>query len=100
LLRATSGTCRSRSEADFATSGALLDSWTSKINRSSSISAFSSSMITWTPFLGGQGPAGAYVASLSDAGRATLEGRLRESLLIHERMVPSCSKRGVGPVKG
>jgi len=32
--------------------------------------AFSSFDDYWTPFLGGQGPAGAYVASLSDAGRA------------------------------
>jgi SAM-dependent methyltransferase len=35
----------------------------------------------WTPFLGGQGPAGAYVASLPDADRAALEARLRRRLV-------------------
>lgn len=35
----------------------------------------------WSPFLGGQGPAGAYAASLSEAGRAALEARLRPRLL-------------------
>jgi SAM-dependent methyltransferase len=35
----------------------------------------------WQPFLGGQGPAGAYVASLSTAQRAALEPRLRRRLL-------------------
>lgn len=34
----------------------------------------------WSPFLDGQGPAGAYVAGLPDAARADLEGRLRERL--------------------
>jgi SAM-dependent methyltransferase len=34
----------------------------------------------WQPFLGGQGPAPAYVMSLSDAGRASLRERLRERL--------------------
>ena len=34
----------------------------------------------WTPFLGGQGPAGAYVASLSAAARARLCDRLRARL--------------------
>ena len=34
----------------------------------------------WTPFLGGQGPAPAYVASLSDDRRARLRERLRERL--------------------
>jgi len=35
----------------------------------------------WRPFLGGQGPAGAYVASLPEARRAALEARLRARLL-------------------
>lgn len=35
----------------------------------------------WRPFLGGQGPAGAYVASLSASRRAALEARLRARLL-------------------
>jgi SAM-dependent methyltransferase len=35
----------------------------------------------WKPFLGGQGPAGSYAASLSDADRGALETRLRERLL-------------------
>jgi hypothetical protein len=34
----------------------------------------------WAPFLGGQGPAGAYVASLSTAARARLYDRLRRRL--------------------
>ena len=36
----------------------------------------------WTPFLGGQGPAPGYVASLSEAHRADLRRRLRERLPI------------------
>ena len=35
----------------------------------------------WMPFLGGQGPAGAYVRSLSEGDRAALEGRLRRRVL-------------------
>ena len=35
----------------------------------------------WRPFLGGQGPAGAYVAGLSEPGRAALRLRLRKRLL-------------------
>jgi SAM-dependent methyltransferase len=35
----------------------------------------------WTPFLAKQGPAGAYVASLSDAEREALRARLRQRLL-------------------
>lgn len=35
----------------------------------------------WGPFLGGQGPAGAYVASLPDSRRAALAARLRVRLL-------------------
>lgn len=42
--------------------------------------AFASFDDFWQPFLGGQGPAGAYAASLSPAGRAALEARLRARL--------------------
>ncbi len=35
----------------------------------------------WLPFLGGQGPAGAYVAGLAPDARAALGDRLRERLL-------------------
>ncbi|MGH9253915.1 MAG: class I SAM-dependent methyltransferase [Vicinamibacterales bacterium] len=35
----------------------------------------------WSPFLGGQGPAGAYVAGLPEAQRALLRARLRQRLL-------------------
>lgn len=34
----------------------------------------------WSPFLGGQGPAGAYAASLPEPARAALEARLRRRL--------------------
>ncbi|MBP1778890.1 MAG: putative Methyltransferase type 11 [candidate division NC10 bacterium] len=35
----------------------------------------------WSPFLGGQGPAGAYAASLPETARVALESRLRKRLL-------------------
>jgi SAM-dependent methyltransferase len=35
----------------------------------------------WLPFLGGQGPAGAHVAGLTDAARGVLDARLRARLL-------------------
>ena len=35
----------------------------------------------WSPFLGGQGPAGAYAASLSQTARVALESRIRRRLL-------------------
>jgi SAM-dependent methyltransferase len=43
--------------------------------------SFSSFDDYWQPFLGGQGPAGAYVAMLSDAEREALRQRLRKRLL-------------------
>jgi SAM-dependent methyltransferase len=43
--------------------------------------AFSSFDDYWQPFLGGQGPAGAYAASLSNGQRASLEARLRTRLV-------------------
>jgi SAM-dependent methyltransferase len=42
---------------------------------------FSSFEDFWSPFLGGQGPAGAYVASLPEGPRRDLEQRLRRRLL-------------------
>lgn len=44
---------------------------------------FSSFDDFWSPFLEGQGPAGAYVASLTDGSRRELEQRLRRRLLGH-----------------
>ena len=35
----------------------------------------------WSPFLGGQGPAGAYAASLPEADRVALESKVRKRLL-------------------
>ena len=43
--------------------------------------AFTSFDDYWSPFLGGQGPAGACVASLPDPARAALASRLRQRLL-------------------
>lgn len=43
--------------------------------------AFTSFDDYWRPFLGGQGPAGAYVGSLSDTRCAALEARLRDRLI-------------------
>jgi SAM-dependent methyltransferase len=43
--------------------------------------AFTSFDDYWRPFLGGQGPAGAYTTSLSEQQRAALETRLRRRLL-------------------
>jgi hypothetical protein len=35
----------------------------------------------WSPFLGGQGPAGAYAASLPESARSALASRLRKRLI-------------------
>jgi SAM-dependent methyltransferase len=43
--------------------------------------SFSSFDDYWCPFLGGQGPAGAYAVSLTQASRAVLEEKLRHRLL-------------------
>jgi hypothetical protein len=43
--------------------------------------AFASFDDYWSPFLGGQGPAGTYVISLGESPRAALEARLRARLL-------------------
>ena len=49
---------------------------------------FSSFGDYWAPFLGGQGPAGAYALSRSRADRAALESRLRRRLLQSRRDAP------------
>jgi SAM-dependent methyltransferase len=43
--------------------------------------AFASFVDYWSPFLGGQGPAGAYAASLAETARVALESKLRKRLL-------------------
>lgn len=59
----------------------------------------------WSPFLGGQGPAGAYAASLSDTARAALESRIRKRLLGDGRDGPftlqgrAWAVRGVVPAR-
>jgi len=66
--------------------------------------AFSSFDDYWAPFLEKQGPAGAYVASLSDAARGALELALRRRLLGNEPDRPfalqarAWAVRGVVPV--
>ena len=51
--------------------------------------AFASFDDYWSPFLGGQGPAGAYVAALAEPERAALRLRLRHRLLDdgHDRAI-------------
>jgi SAM-dependent methyltransferase len=62
--------------------------------------AFSSFEDYWTPFLGGQGPAGAYVVSLSDQRRATLEAKLRDRLLSSRTDGPFVLQARAWAVKG
>ena len=54
----------------------------------------------WQPFLGGQGPAGAYAASLPDARRTALEARLRARLLGGRRNGPITLAARAWAVKG
>lgn len=54
----------------------------------------------WRPFLGGQGPAGAYAASLSEPRRAALESRLRRRLLGTGRDGPFTLRARAWAVKG
>jgi len=54
----------------------------------------------WLPFLGGQGPAGAYAASLADAHRAALEARLRRRLLSGRDDGPFMLRARAWAVKG
>lgn len=62
--------------------------------------AFSSFGDYWTPFLGGQGPAGAYVASLSSERRGQLEARLRQRLLSSRNDGPFVLQARAWAVKG
>ncbi len=54
----------------------------------------------WLPFLGGQGPAGAYAASLSEAVRAALASRLRKRLLREREDEPFTLQARAWAVKG
>ena len=54
----------------------------------------------WRPFLGGQGPAGAYARSLSESKRAALETRLRRRLLGARQDGPIELKARAWAVKG
>jgi SAM-dependent methyltransferase len=54
----------------------------------------------WRPFLGGQGPAGSYVASLSEARRAALEDKLRSRLLGAQQDGPFTLQARAWAVKG
>jgi SAM-dependent methyltransferase len=54
----------------------------------------------WQPFLGGQGPAGAYVASLREPRRAALEARLRGRLLGTRPDGPFTLRASAWAVKG
>jgi SAM-dependent methyltransferase len=54
----------------------------------------------WSPFLGGQGPAGAYVASLAPADRTALENRLRRRLLGGRQEGPIVLQARAWAVKG
>ena len=62
--------------------------------------AFASFDDYWSPFLGGQGPAGAYVASLSETRRAALEARLRDRLLSSRKDGPFVLQARAWAVKG
>ena len=62
--------------------------------------AFASFDDFWQPFLGGQGPAGAYTASLSGADRAALEARLRTRLLGARQDGPFTLQARAWAVKG
>jgi SAM-dependent methyltransferase len=61
---------------------------------------FSSFDDYWQPFLGGQGPAGAYVVSLPEPRRAALEARLRDRLLSSRRDGPFVLEARAWAVKG
>ena len=54
----------------------------------------------WTPFLGGQGPAGAYVAKLSAPDRDALRVRLRKQLLVDGADRPITLRARAWAVKG
>ena len=54
----------------------------------------------WLPFLGGQGPAGTYVASLSENGRNALRERLRLRIFDGERETAFVMSARAWAVKG
>jgi hypothetical protein len=54
----------------------------------------------WLPFLGGQGPAGAYVKSLSETNRILLEGELRRRLLAQAQEAEFTLQARAWAVKG
>jgi SAM-dependent methyltransferase len=62
--------------------------------------AFASFDDYWSPFHGGQGPAGAHVASLSETRRATLEARLRDRLVSSRKDGPFVLQARAWAVKG
>jgi SAM-dependent methyltransferase len=62
--------------------------------------AFASFADYWQPFLGGQGPAGAYVVSLAASRRATLQRRLRDRLLSSRQDGPFVLQARAWAVKG
>lgn len=62
--------------------------------------AFASFDDYWQPFLGGQGPAGAYTAALSSEARGALEARLRRRLLGERKDGPFTLQARAWAVKG
>ena len=62
--------------------------------------SFSSFDDYWSPFLGAQGPAGAYLVSLPEAHRATLKARLRDRLLSSRSDRPFVLQARAWAVKG
>jgi SAM-dependent methyltransferase len=54
----------------------------------------------WSPFLGGQGPAGAYATSLAEAPRHALESRLRARLLAGRQDGPFTLRGRAWAVRG
>lgn len=62
--------------------------------------AFTSFDDFWSPFLGGQGPAGGYTKSLSDSDRTALRERLRKRLLAGKPDGPIALRGRAWAVKG
>jgi SAM-dependent methyltransferase len=54
----------------------------------------------WTPFLGHQGPAGAYVAAITDGQRAALAARLQDRLIGSPRQQPITLRARAWAVRG
>lgn len=70
--------CRKGELAEFWTAHGLLDVREEPLTVPMTFSSFED---YWSPFLEGQGPAGAYVAALPEGPRRALEQRLRRRLL-------------------